>query len=430
MWEADVIARFESSREVVLPKPEVTSIDVVQLLRDFAAMGEGDEEEEGEREGEGESDGYGYGIDGDEQLVSYLQEGPVHTNKRKRKKNKKKKKAHRDECVRRKVPEYDFEAELEKFSKEIEAIQQEANAEEGQNQSEYVEDYEEEYIEAHEEYPTTEVRYGETTEAKPEVESFDVQREQIVGEFVEHGSNAEQEAEVATEFQDEITKAGEQQASTDDIEATNENHILTDQELLDAINRKKIELYRKLSNSNAGIKRKREPEEAIKLVTDEGPNEGGAYTEEDAKTEGEATPGKPSKKRRTLKDSSKERSLPHHKDELGWKVICLGSDTRPAEIPTVDFVKSIDSLTAVTLLSYYTRWIGESDVLHYHANWLYHLLLKIEEPILRDTASDLRDLRYRCSVTRSKMESVEDQSLPLLNTIITLITKYFKVLEG
>eukprot|EP01127_Copromyxa_protea_P006600 TRINITY_DN1659_c0_g1_i1.p1 TRINITY_DN1659_c0_g1~~TRINITY_DN1659_c0_g1_i1.p1 ORF type:complete len:632 (-),score=200.62 TRINITY_DN1659_c0_g1_i1:57-1952(-) len=214
------------------------------------------------------------------------------------------------------------------------------------------------------------------------------------------------------------------------MEATAETEMEMETENLeDLIAKKKQELMKKMTEENScGTKRKREEGED-EIGGDEMEGNDAEGTHEEAQEE-EGTNKKKRRKRENKNGDPSERVLPHHKDEQAWKYICYGSDTRAAEVPTIELIQSMDPLTVITLISYHVSWIGEEDVMPYQANWIYHLMLKVEEPILRETASDLRDLRYRCSLTRSKLDSADHESLQPLNSIITLISRYFKVIEG
>lgn len=95
------------------------------------------------------------------------------------------------------------------------------------------------------------------------------------------------------------------------------------------------------------------------------------------------------------------------------------------------------------LLEYHIRWAKKAkEVDEVHTQWLYALLSRLDKPIDADMASALRSLlrrlaEDRCRLVRSPscacacrsswpvQESQQDQALPALNILITIIAKYF-----
>jgi len=292
-WEMDCISNFEQDRELVIEKIAVTGLDVMSLMREALA-----EEEESEK---------------------------TQTKKRKR---MKKNKAAREG----KVPDYDFEAELEQF-KHLAGIE--------------------------------EVECADTDEY------YEMQHQDSLEDT--HLSVPVVQEDPTSDFAEVSVEVGQ----------------------ADAISAKKAELLEQ-------------------------------WFPDTENTQGDNVAVKPrQRKRRKISKGG----LPPCADEPAWRALCYGTDTKPPVIPTLELVKQMDPVSVGTILGYYVSWLGDDIVLP-EVMWLYHLLLRIEEPILRETVSNLRDLRWKCSVARSKLSCCEDPLLQPLNTIITLITKFFNVFEG
>lgn len=412
IWEQECINKFQSERDEVLPRIEPTpGGNIMDFLRSLI-----DEEEE-------------------------IQQVPKKKSRKQRRGRNKQKKAHPDDCVRAQPEEFDFEAELASLVMDIENPPR--NYEEGEREREGEDEGEGE--------GELEIPYGGHFEEEKEVaerpyqpqeaNEIDTERHSLgnkeEGAMNEIGSK---EGDTALELEAAQVEINVKDSQSQDLPELYENHQdktrhaedthsdVTDGDLQEIINRKKQELMILLAEGDYNSRTKRKREETKDKGEDNEHTEAkeiesGDEPDEDTETDG-------SKNIRKKRKKNKNRVFPHWKDEQSWKVVCYGTEAQPATPPTAELMKSIDAITSITLISYHVNWLGEEDVMPHHSNWLYHLLLKVEEPILRDTVADLRELRYKCSQTRSKIESPENPNLPLLNAVITLITKYFKVLEG
>jgi hypothetical protein len=349
------------------------------------------------------------------------------TKKRKKSRNKKKRnkkppqqnqRTHWDDCVEKRDDEFDFEAELESFSMAIETTEGE--------------------------HPETREREGEEDKVAEEEEEIGgcIEEDTLMQDstaladtsnyLVEDYNSYAAPETVGVTTLDEVTTNKQEHAQLTKTEEEQPTYCVkldNDNEMRALIERKKQELLQRLAEGTSPSKRKREEQNNGELLDTTNSEPKVQVDEEEEQNEGDGSQQSRKKRRRNKTDPS-ERTFPHHKDEQAWNLICYGSDTRAAEIPTLELIKSLDALTVVTILAYHVSWLGEEDVTAYQANWLYHLLLKVEEPILRDTSADLRELRYRCSCTRAKLENASDDRLNPLNTIITLISKFFNVLDG
>lgn len=125
--------------------------------------------------------------------------------------------------------------------------------------------------------------------------------------------------------------------------------------------------------------------------------------------------------------------LPSIRDAQRWKQINLGihrhGDERTLVTPTrptMSVVMTLDIVSVRQLLEYHIRWAKKAkEVDEVHTQWLYALLSRLDKPIDADMASALRSLLRRLAEDRSRLESQQDQALPALNILITIIAKYF-----
>eukprot|EP01126_Amoeba_proteus_P008689 TRINITY_DN13269_c0_g1_i1.p1 TRINITY_DN13269_c0_g1~~TRINITY_DN13269_c0_g1_i1.p1 ORF type:complete len:163 (+),score=27.37 TRINITY_DN13269_c0_g1_i1:200-688(+) len=119
--------------------------------------------------------------------------------------------------------------------------------------------------------------------------------------------------------------------------------------------------------------------------------------------------------------------MPHHNDVLSWQRVCCGSFHRDPEVPTLELMQKVDTVTTLALIGHHVEWIEGDDVRLENTVWLYHLLLKLEEPIVRGTVADLRQLRWKCSSKRSKLKCPSDELLGPLNSLLIIITRFFNI---
>eukprot|EP01124_Arcella_intermedia_P005510 TRINITY_DN13258_c0_g1_i1.p1 TRINITY_DN13258_c0_g1~~TRINITY_DN13258_c0_g1_i1.p1 ORF type:complete len:376 (-),score=133.25 TRINITY_DN13258_c0_g1_i1:93-1079(-) len=88
-------------------------------------------------------------------------------------------------------------------------------------------------------------------------------------------------------------------------------------------------------------------------------------------------------------------------------------------------VAMITELIIIKLISYGTNWITKFEVNEDRAEWFYYIFAKLEEPILDNTADDLRKLLDFFVEERAKLKSKEDAMLFHYNRLITIISEYF-----
>lgn len=90
---------------------------------------------------------------------------------------------------------------------------------------------------------------------------------------------------------------------------------------------------------------------------------------------------------------------PDIKDQQGWIKFCNGGVVDP----TLDIVFCFTQALAEQLLEYLTEWVETERILSYHiGQWIYALLVILEEPLFPDTCFTLRSLARVCSALRAE----------------------------
>jgi hypothetical protein len=113
--------------------------------------------------------------------------------------------------------------------------------------------------------------------------------------------------------------------------------------------------------------------------------------------------------------------FPHFNDHPAWKRLMLSP-------PTLAFIKELDELTNTNLLSLSLQWLRENNgvLTHREAQWFYFFFARLAEPLLlRNTASDLRELVLLFSTQRSTLADPTDPMKDELNGLIVIINKIF-----
>ena len=118
--------------------------------------------------------------------------------------------------------------------------------------------------------------------------------------------------------------------------------------------------------------------------------------------------------------------LPKREDENEWYLFCFEGE---GHAPLLSIVKSMDTMTRETVLSYHVDWLDEkADFLDTQfAVWIYALLVGIDKPLSPSAASDIRSLLVKCCKMRSECNAKKkhENSLACLNIMITLAGTYF-----
>ncbi|XP_020297475.1 gem-associated protein 2-like [Pseudomyrmex gracilis] len=120
--------------------------------------------------------------------------------------------------------------------------------------------------------------------------------------------------------------------------------------------------------------------------------------------------------------------LPDIKDQQGWIKFCNGGVVDP----TLDIVFCFTQALAEQLLEYLTEWVETERILSYHiGQWIYALLVILEEPLFPDTCFTLRSLARVCSALRAeqRLPFTYDSDLRALNLFICLVARYFRQLD-
>lgn len=90
---------------------------------------------------------------------------------------------------------------------------------------------------------------------------------------------------------------------------------------------------------------------------------------------------------------------PDHDDQNAWISFCLG-DTKIE--PTLNTVFCFNQSSVEQLLEYLVQYVEtERRIGHKIGQWIYALLVMLEQPLQPDTCSCLRSLARACSVIRA-----------------------------
>ncbi|XP_071499075.1 gem-associated protein 2-like [Diadema antillarum] len=143
--------------------------------------------------------------------------------------------------------------------------------------------------------------------------------------------------------------------------------------------------------------------------------------------------------------------LPRYKDEDSWCQFCLGrafldrlrkKQGRPPVKdeeenicdlvtlstpvpPLITIISSLDQAMVQKLLEYHVEWLETVGFSIAQGCWLFALLSCLEKPLLADSTATIRTLSRHCATLRAVLESTNDDNLPPLNLLISIIARYF-----
>ncbi|XP_071960320.1 gem-associated protein 2-like [Antedon mediterranea] len=144
-----------------------------------------------------------------------------------------------------------------------------------------------------------------------------------------------------------------------------------------------------------------------------------------------------------LNTTENQPALPQPNDESGWCKLCLGnkaeqllkakrgvsSTTTDTDmqgvLPLFSIVAAMKQSTVIKILEFHIGWLQTLGLGPKQGQWLYALLACLQKPLDPDAHSMLRTLARQCAALRASLETIDDDRLPALNLLITLVARYF-----
>ncbi|XP_018301538.1 gem-associated protein 2 isoform X2 [Mycetomoellerius zeteki] len=120
--------------------------------------------------------------------------------------------------------------------------------------------------------------------------------------------------------------------------------------------------------------------------------------------------------------------LPDIDDQNAWISFCL--DGKEIIKPTLNTLFCFSQSNVEQILEYLVQFVETERKVEYKiGQWIYTLLVILEQPLQPDTCSCLRSLARACSVIRADTRELDAQELGALNLFICLVARYFRQLD-
>ncbi|KAL0112713.1 hypothetical protein PUN28_012169 [Cardiocondyla obscurior] len=120
--------------------------------------------------------------------------------------------------------------------------------------------------------------------------------------------------------------------------------------------------------------------------------------------------------------------LPDINDQTGWLDFCLDNEKKIE--PTLNTLFCFNQSNVEQILEYLVQFVDSKRTIEYKiGQWLYALLVILEQPLQPDTCSCLRSLARACSIIRADSRELDAQELGALNLFICLVARYFRQLD-
>lgn len=121
-------------------------------------------------------------------------------------------------------------------------------------------------------------------------------------------------------------------------------------------------------------------------------------------------------------------NLPDIDDQNAWISFCLGGEKKLE--PTLNTLFCFNQSSIEQVLEYLVQFVETERKIQYKiGQWIYVLLVLLEQPLQPDTCSCLRSLARACSVIRADSRELDAQELGALNLFICLVARYFRQLD-
>lgn len=93
---------------------------------------------------------------------------------------------------------------------------------------------------------------------------------------------------------------------------------------------------------------------------------------------------------------------PDINDESSWIGLCFGCTNEKKIEPTLNILFCLNQPTVEQVLEYFVHYVETERRIDYKmGQWIYTLLVMLEQPLNPDTCSCLRSLARMCSVIRA-----------------------------
>ncbi|CAG8490725.1 11504_t:CDS:2 [Ambispora gerdemannii] len=137
--------------------------------------------------------------------------------------------------------------------------------------------------------------------------------------------------------------------------------------------------------------------------------------------------------------------LPKWRAEADWYKFCYGVDLptqkqlkivneignqeanikESGNLPSLSIISRLDQQTTLTLLSYHAKWLNITGITKEQSRWIFALFLRVDQLLMPDQISTLRELCRKCIEIRRSMRNQDDLELPSINIFITIVRRYF-----
>ncbi|KYN01434.1 Survival of motor neuron protein-interacting protein 1 [Cyphomyrmex costatus] len=124
---------------------------------------------------------------------------------------------------------------------------------------------------------------------------------------------------------------------------------------------------------------------------------------------------------------------PDINSQNAWISFCLGSKEKIE--PTLNTLFCFSQSNTEQVLEYLVQFVETERKVEYKiGQWIYALLVILEQPLQPDTCSCLRSLARACSIIRvdtliKLIQELDAQELGALNLFICLVARYFRQLD-
>ncbi|KAF2351797.1 Gemin2/Brr1 [Trinorchestia longiramus] len=122
----------------------------------------------------------------------------------------------------------------------------------------------------------------------------------------------------------------------------------------------------------------------------------------------------------------------NQKAEVGAEAECSGGSNEvivpepvDGQEPLLSILLNVRQTTLQNLMEWHVGWLEVAGFSEHQGKWLYSLLSCLEKPLTPELSDNVRKMVFLCSRARARLDSVTDLHLPQLNTLITIVTRFF-----
>lgn len=102
-----------------------------------------------------------------------------------------------------------------------------------------------------------------------------------------------------------------------------------------------------------------------------------------------------------------------------------------AQLPTLTLMIQLDEVAIARILKLHIKWAQSPSVIWEttRLQWLFALLLCLDLPIDASMQAELFELQKLCKTVRATADTLEDDILAGVNTVVTVLEKVFSQVE-